>query len=86
MNLLQVKHVLAQKSPTSLLASPRSDRLQPLAGLEFPMATPSFVPHSFFRFVHVRRNFLQLRFSSIAEGNSSLQPEQRKGYLSRPYR
>ena len=84
MNLLQVKHVSVQKLPTSFLASPRSGLLHLLAGLEFPIATPSFLSHACFSLVQVRANFLQLGFSSMTEGNLSIQPEHRNGCLNRP--
>lgn len=81
MNLLQVMHVLVQNSLTSFSAFPRSDRLQLLAGLELPIATPSFLSHLCDSFGQVILNLLQLRFCVITEGNISIQPEYEKRVL-----
>ena len=69
-------HVLVQNSLTSLLATPRRDRLQLLFSLDFPMATSIFVLHLSFRLGHVIVIFLQLRFVLITEGSVSIQPEE----------
>ena len=82
MNLLQVMHVLVQNSLTSLLATPRRDRLQLLFNLDLPMATSTFVSHLSFNCGHVVVIFLQLRFVLITEGSVSIQPEHRKCELS----
>ena len=74
-NLPQVMHVLVQNSLTSLLATPRRDRLQLLFNLDLPMATSIFVSHLSFNCGHVVVIFLQLRFVLITEGSVSIQPE-----------
>ena len=80
-NLLHVMHDLVQNFSTSLLASPLRDRLQLLAGLELPMASPSFVSHLVFKLLQSRFNFRQLRFLVSTEVNVSIQSEHRKWLL-----